>query len=184
MSTCYAPVRRFTRPLRGFLPRLACVRHAASVRSEPGSNSPIINRSNFPSAPITHRIPRLTGHGSALKALRDPQSFFRGLAIQFSETDQERPSPTPHFRQLTATRRRTARRGARFLPLQTAARQGPSFRPSARPLRLQGSRCVANPSGPVNFRGWPSSNLRKSPQIPVCRGGFAPSSATGFRPTR
>ena len=25
----------------GFLPRLACVRHAASVRSEPGSNSPI-----------------------------------------------------------------------------------------------------------------------------------------------
>src|SRR3954470_11838743 len=27
--------------LAGFLPRLACVRHAASVRSEPGSNSPI-----------------------------------------------------------------------------------------------------------------------------------------------
>ena len=26
----------------GFLPRLACVRHAASVRSEPGSNSPIV----------------------------------------------------------------------------------------------------------------------------------------------
>src|SRR6476469_3050782 len=25
----------------GFLPRLACVKHAASVRSEPGSNSPI-----------------------------------------------------------------------------------------------------------------------------------------------
>jgi hypothetical protein len=25
----------------GFLVRLACVRHAASVRSEPGSNSPI-----------------------------------------------------------------------------------------------------------------------------------------------
>jgi hypothetical protein len=26
----------------GFLVRLACVRHAASVRSEPGSNSPIV----------------------------------------------------------------------------------------------------------------------------------------------
>src|SRR3954470_24050186 len=39
---------RVTHPFAGlliladFLPRLACVRHAASVRSEPGSNSPII----------------------------------------------------------------------------------------------------------------------------------------------
>ena len=40
LSTCYSPVRRFTHPC-GFLARLACVRHAASVRSEPGSNSPI-----------------------------------------------------------------------------------------------------------------------------------------------
>lgn len=28
----------------GFLVRLACVRHAASVRSEPGSNSPIYSQ--------------------------------------------------------------------------------------------------------------------------------------------
>ena len=41
LSTCYSPVRRFTRPRRDFLARLACVRHAASVRSEPGSNSPV-----------------------------------------------------------------------------------------------------------------------------------------------
>ncbi len=33
--TCYSPVRRFTRPRRNFLARLACVRHAASVHSEP-----------------------------------------------------------------------------------------------------------------------------------------------------
>ena len=38
--TCYSPVRHFTRPRRDFLVQLACVRHAASVRSEPGSNSP------------------------------------------------------------------------------------------------------------------------------------------------
>src|SRR5207248_11621509 len=38
--------------LAGFLPRLACVRHAASVRSEPGSNSPIINRSVNPKATV------------------------------------------------------------------------------------------------------------------------------------
>ena len=32
----------------GFLPRLACVRHAASVRSEPGSNSPIVFYWSYP----------------------------------------------------------------------------------------------------------------------------------------
>ena len=35
--TCYAPVRRSWVAPR---PRLACVKHAASVRPEPGSNSP------------------------------------------------------------------------------------------------------------------------------------------------
>ena len=43
LPTCYSPVRRS--PLRRVTPpevpaRLACVRHAASVRPEPGSNSP------------------------------------------------------------------------------------------------------------------------------------------------
>ena len=42
LSTRYSPVRHFTRPRRTFLVRLACVKHAASVRSEPGSNSPVI----------------------------------------------------------------------------------------------------------------------------------------------
>ena len=37
--TCYSPVRHYTRTRRYFLVRLACVRHAASVHSEPGSNS-------------------------------------------------------------------------------------------------------------------------------------------------
>ena len=37
--TCYSPVRHCTHPRRGFLVRLACVRRAASVDSEPGSNS-------------------------------------------------------------------------------------------------------------------------------------------------
>ena len=40
--TCYSPVRRCTRSRRTFLARLACVRHAASVRPEPGSNSPSV----------------------------------------------------------------------------------------------------------------------------------------------
>ena len=41
LPTCYSPVRHFTQDRSPFLVRLACVRHAASVRSEPGSNSPI-----------------------------------------------------------------------------------------------------------------------------------------------
>jgi hypothetical protein len=41
LPTRYSPVRHFTRPRRDFLVRLACVKHAASVRSEPGSNSPL-----------------------------------------------------------------------------------------------------------------------------------------------
>ena len=39
LPTCYSPVRHFTHPRRGFHVRLACLRHAASVDSEPESNS-------------------------------------------------------------------------------------------------------------------------------------------------
>src|ERR1700727_1013998 len=42
LVTCYSPVRHFTQGLLPFLVRLACVRHAASVDSEPGSNSRLI----------------------------------------------------------------------------------------------------------------------------------------------
>ena len=39
--TCYSPVCHSTQGLRPFRVRLACVRHAASVDSEPGSNSQV-----------------------------------------------------------------------------------------------------------------------------------------------
>src|ERR1017187_7607666 len=39
--TRYSPVCHATDPLRDFRVRLACVRHAASVDSEPGSNSQV-----------------------------------------------------------------------------------------------------------------------------------------------
>src|SRR5205823_13628604 len=38
LLTCYSPVRHFTYGLLHFLVRLACVKRAASVDSEPGSN--------------------------------------------------------------------------------------------------------------------------------------------------
>ena len=41
LVTCYSPVRHFiTKPKFGLIVRLACVKHAASVHPEPGSNSP------------------------------------------------------------------------------------------------------------------------------------------------
>ena len=45
LLTCYSPVRHSsTQQKPGFSVRLACVKHAASVRPEPGSNSPNKNK--------------------------------------------------------------------------------------------------------------------------------------------
>ena len=41
LSTRYSPVRHSTQSRSPFLVRLACVKHAASVQSEPESNSPV-----------------------------------------------------------------------------------------------------------------------------------------------
>src|SRR5207244_3974202 len=49
--TCYSPVCHSTHPLRDFRVRLACVRHAASVDSEPGSNSHV----KFAGSPFLRR---------------------------------------------------------------------------------------------------------------------------------
>src|SRR5262249_30513333 len=45
LLTCYSPVRRSSTP-KGLSARLACVKHAASVRPEPGSNSPLMSINN------------------------------------------------------------------------------------------------------------------------------------------
>ena len=42
LPTCYSPVRR-SRCIAALAARLACLKRAASVRSEPGSNSPLFN---------------------------------------------------------------------------------------------------------------------------------------------
>ena len=42
LPTRYSPVRHSTQGRSPFLVRLACVRHAASVHSEPESNSPVM----------------------------------------------------------------------------------------------------------------------------------------------
>ena len=68
LHTCYSPVRRSPAEKASFLPaapRLACVKPAASVHPEPGSNSPLfyvsvlrrISRIVRPGLPVLSRAP-------------------------------------------------------------------------------------------------------------------------------
>ena len=50
--TCYSPVRHSTQGRSPFRVRLACVRHAASVDSEPGSNSHVKVLVRFKTVPV------------------------------------------------------------------------------------------------------------------------------------
>ena len=78
LVTCYSPGRHFTQGLLPFLVRLACVRHAASVDSEPGSNSrlkPDVCRR------VVGRLPSPHIQGSLQKPLWFQQ---RGMAPPFS----------------------------------------------------------------------------------------------------
>ena len=52
LVTCYSPGRHFTQGLLPFLVRLACVKRAASVDSEPGSNSRLISLSHIASVEL------------------------------------------------------------------------------------------------------------------------------------
>ena len=71
-STRYSPVRHSTRDRSPFRVRLACVKHAASVQSEPESNSPVQNC----------QIP------AAQKSEYQSQRDFLPLAIHFSMNDR------------------------------------------------------------------------------------------------
>src|SRR5271169_5327912 len=56
LLTCYSPVRRSSTP-KGLSARLACVKHAASVRPEPESNSPLKVTLASPPHPEEHGKP-------------------------------------------------------------------------------------------------------------------------------
>ena len=139
----------------GFLPRLACVRHAASVRSEPGSNSPI----EF----IGASAPGLTPLQTSLKALRYPQSLLRGLLIRFSKTERllhhsGRPTARPASR-----RGRASYRCPRFRV------KGLEFRPRARPTLAGGASCntaVRRCQEPSFTTSSPAANHRALGPIP------------------
>ena len=120
LSTCYSPVRHFTRIRRPFHVRLACVRHAASVQSEPESNSPVekyliqrteVLKSNsklyFPNSLFTcQRTAPLPRGGDALCI------FCSFLSITFFKVFSER-----RFRRVSRSRCASAR--FRVMPIYT-----------------------------------------------------------------
>ena len=64
--TRYSPVRHYTRFIASYSSgtvQLACVKHAASVRPEPGSNSPLI--SHFETGSLACPLPLFSCHGAA-----------------------------------------------------------------------------------------------------------------------
>jgi hypothetical protein len=159
--------------LAGFLPRLACVRHAASVRSEPGSNSPI----------------KLHGVIAVLTSLQIHskhcgfRNLFHGPAIQFSRTerhcstaDDRLPSPP-------------SRRGA--LPTAVCASVSrPRLPARSRPPGVQGARHVTPALLGVkqrSFRGPARTGPAESASAgaargrpdrpPCCRGRGSPRAA-------
>jgi hypothetical protein len=86
LPTCYSPVRHFTRSRRNFLVRLACLKPAASVRSEPESNSPIKLSKEFAGL-SSCSLDTKPGIGGNPKGARDlPPSFQRAKFIKCQES--------------------------------------------------------------------------------------------------
>src|SRR5689334_14014174 len=158
--------------LAGFLPRLACVRHAASVRSEPGSNSPIISVGVIPV--LTYFV-----HSKHCGF----RNLLLGPAIQFSRTERHCPPRT------TDCRPRLCDGGA--LPTAVCASVSRPLVPArSRPPRLQGarhvtphSRCVKRPGLRRRDRGGaaappPAGAARgRRGRPPCCRGRRSPRAA-------
>ena len=72
LPTCYSPVRRCTQGLLPFLARLACVKRAASVDSEPGSNSRLIFKASPQLPSLTY--PRGSSARTIVLLLRKPRT--------------------------------------------------------------------------------------------------------------
>ena len=105
MVTCYSPGRHFTHGLLHFLVRLACVRHAASVDSEPGSNShlkPVVCRR------VVGRLPPRPRRGMAVYLVRSlgfqPEPSSHDWHVQPS---CQRTDPLPPERALSVQCRNT-----------------------------------------------------------------------------
>ena len=87
--TCYSPVRHSCTPASWSLTvRLACVKHAASVRPEPGSNSPQKNfRTNPKQAVKSPKPNKRTNHHKPQKPVLASKKLLQRKNKQFPQPD-------------------------------------------------------------------------------------------------
>ena len=94
LSTCYAPVRHAPISLycyRKLRVRLACVKHAASVRSEPGSNSRLKPDVSTVAARSCHDRNELLNRSVLSRLDEAKQDFSNSLLLRY--TRNKRPKP-------------------------------------------------------------------------------------------
>ena len=108
LSTRYSPVRHSTHGRSRFRVRLACVKHAASVRSEPGSNSPVRfpAKSQVTKLPFSH--PNTSLARSSYSILKDQMPGFLPATGGLSS----KKNPTRQLLFSAASKKRTGQRPA------------------------------------------------------------------------
>ena len=156
LVTCYSPGRHFTQGLLPFLVRLACVRHAASVDSEPGSNSrlkPDVCRrvvGRLPSPHIQSGLQKpVSGFNSAgwrhhsafLRFLRSGRKVHGGLSCEIARTNARiRLLTTGTFNLVVKDRIAIRRGGANSVQAKLRAGE-PALRESDCPRNFTNIQC-------------------------------------------
>ena len=169
-----------SRPKPGFLVRLACVKHAASVHSEPGSNSPVETGRRSPGGRTLRA--RLF---SSLSSFQRSNARPSGPASR--QPDQHTASPGPRqalFPRPRSFRRRPEDRSPEE-PDQSiripASRQ--AFFSPPRPFSISAPAAHGRLPRPTDLR--PSATLRLDPRLSAAsrkKNGAAPETASGAPP--
>ena len=69
--------------------RLACIRHAASVRPEPGSNSPVMDSPKAMSTELSRRVPKGNPESESLRLIEEPYgSNIHSLSVRRGASPQ------------------------------------------------------------------------------------------------
>ena len=133
LLTCYSPVRRSSTP-KGLSARLACVKHAASVRPEPGSNSPL-NSFDAHQTKAQRFIDSLEYPSKSA-----PQSGASYLKESSTDTRRTRPKPSPPATCRLALQINSSTFSTLLSSQGSSARHSPASQPSPRgnPTKLTG----------------------------------------------
>jgi hypothetical protein len=190
--TCYSPVCHSTDPLRGFRVRLACVRHAASVDSEPGSNSHVKGDggSKRPALPQTRApVDLALSRCSVRQVIGGSQPDRRGELNLGPPVDAAPPADTRRVVHLRALRRSGGRSACTFyLVFKEPRTTVPSATDRLRgnlPILLEDSLpCQPLSTGNTTEHCWDLlSRERKTAEDEKCSGHFLGASARCTAPT-